>query len=48
MDMPERPGPDASAAEIAEYMQEDFEESLVEGMKKAFQDGEESEKETEE
>jgi hypothetical protein len=48
MGMPGRPGPDASAAEIAEYMQEDFEESLVERMKKGLQDGEESEKETEE
>lgn len=34
----ERPGPDASAAEIAEWMEEDFGEALAEGAKKALEE----------
>jgi hypothetical protein len=32
MDDPERPGPDADAAEIAEWMEEDFGRAVAEGM----------------
>jgi hypothetical protein len=35
MDDPERPGPDADAAEIAEWMEEDFGRAVVEGMANA-------------
>jgi len=35
MDDPERPGPDADAAEIAEWMEEDFGRAVAEGMANA-------------
>jgi len=36
--MTERPGPDATADEIAEWMEEDFGEAVADGMKKAVED----------
>jgi hypothetical protein len=41
--MVDRPGPDASAAEIARWMEEDFGEALAEGMKQASEDDEDDE-----
>jgi RNA-splicing ligase RtcB len=35
MDDPERPGPDANAAEIAEWMEEDFGRAVAEGIENA-------------
>jgi len=35
MDDPERPGPDADASEIAEWMKEDFGRAVAEGMENA-------------
>jgi hypothetical protein len=35
MDDPERPGPDADAAEIAEWMEEDFGRALADGVENA-------------
>jgi len=35
---PERPGPDATAAEIAEWMEEDFGRAVTEGMENAVDD----------
>jgi hypothetical protein len=36
---PERPGPDADAAEIAEWMEKDFGWALAEGMEEASNEG---------
>lgn len=36
--MPDRPGPDASRAEIARWMEEDFGEALAEGIRDAAED----------
>ena len=36
--MVDRPGEDASPAEIAEWMHEDFGEALAEGMEQAVED----------
>jgi hypothetical protein len=41
MEDPERPGPDADAAEIAEWMEEDFGRAVAEGMANAG-DGDDS------
>jgi hypothetical protein len=38
--MPERPGEDASAAEIARWMEEDFGEALAEGIEQATEEDE--------
>jgi len=38
--MVDRPGPDASRAEIARWMEEDFGEALAEGMKQATEEDE--------
>jgi len=38
---PERPGPDADAAEIARWMEEDFAEATLEGMRIGFEEDEE-------
>jgi hypothetical protein len=38
MDDPERPGPDADAAEIAEWMEEDFGRAVAEGIENAGDD----------
>ena len=40
MDDPERPGPDADAAEIAEWMEEDFGRAVAEGIANAGNDDE--------
>lgn len=37
----ERPGEDATAAEIAEWMEQDFWGSVTEGMEAAFEENEE-------
>lgn len=42
-DMVDRLGPDASAAEIARWMEEDFGEALAEGVKQATEDDEDDE-----
>jgi len=41
--MVDPPGPDATSAEIAEWMEEDFGEALPEGMEQATEDNEEDE-----
>jgi len=38
---PERPGPDANVAEIARWMERDFGEAIVEGMRIGFEEDEE-------
>jgi hypothetical protein len=38
--MADRPGPDASTAEIARWMEEDFGEALAEDMEQATEDDE--------
>jgi hypothetical protein len=43
VERPERPGPDASAKEIFEWMERDFEAALTQGMKEAFEDDEDEE-----
>lgn len=40
MDDPERPGSDADASEIAEWMEKDFGRALAEGMEDAIEDNE--------
>jgi hypothetical protein len=40
MDDPDRPGPDADAAEIAEWMEEDFGRAVAEGMANAGEENE--------
>lgn len=37
---PDRPGPDADAAEIARWMERDFGEAIVEGMRMGFEEDE--------
>ncbi|WP_338739419.1 hypothetical protein [Haloplanus salilacus] len=41
--MTDRPDEDASAAEIARWMEEDFGEALAEGMKQGLEDDEDDE-----
>lgn len=41
--MTDRPDEDASAAEIARWMEEDFSEALAEGIKQAVEDDEDDE-----
>jgi hypothetical protein len=41
--MSDRPGPDATSAEIARWMEEDFGEALAEGMKQDTEDDEQDE-----
>lgn len=41
--MVERPGPDASNAEIARWMEEDFGEALAKGMEQATEENEDDE-----
>jgi hypothetical protein len=40
---PERPGPDASSKEIAEWMERDFEAALAEGIEESLKDNEDEE-----
>jgi hypothetical protein len=44
--MVEKPGPDASNAEIARYMEEDWGESLAEGISEALDDEDQDADET--
>jgi hypothetical protein len=43
MERPERPGPDADADEIAEWMEADFDWAVTEGTKEALEEDEKQE-----